>query len=67
MELIPTLILLAAAVALTVVGGWRGGRPPDLRRGPRMVPWRFLMILGAALAMLLLIHLGTLAGLTRPG
>lgn len=62
----PTLILLAASVGLTVLAGWRGGRPPDLVRGPRMVPWRFLMILAAALVMLLLIHVGTLMGVTRP-
>ena len=63
MELTPTLILLAAAVGLTVVAGWRGSRPPNLIRGARMVPWRFLMILSAALAFLLIIHLGTLAGM----
>jgi hypothetical protein len=62
MDLTATLALLAGALALTVLAGWRGARPPDLHRGPRMMPWRFLMLLGAALSMLLLIHLAALAG-----
>ena len=61
-----TLILLAAALALTLFAGWRGARPPDLLRGPRMAPWRFLMLLGGALVFLLVIHLGALAGFHRP-
>ena len=65
MDLTLTLILLAASLALTVFAGWRGAQPPNLIKGPRMVPWRFLMVMGAALAMLLLIHLATLGGMTR--
>ena len=65
MDLTLTLILLAASLALTVFAGWRGAQPPNLIKGPRMVPWRFLMVLGAALVMLLLIHLATLGGMTR--
>ena len=66
MSLSLTLILLAAALALTLFAGWRGARPPDLIKGPRMAPWRFVMLLSGALATLLLIHLGTLMGLQRP-
>ena len=66
MSLSVTLGLLVAALAFTAFAGWRGARPPDLVKGPRMAPWRFLMILSAALAMLLVIHLGTLAGMERP-
>ncbi|WP_333592279.1 hypothetical protein [Brevundimonas sp.] len=65
MDLTLTLILLAASLALTVFAGWRGAQPPNLIKGPRMVPWRFLMVMGAALVMLLLIHLATLGGMTR--
>ena len=65
MDLTVTLILLAAAVAAIVLCGWPGARPPDPPRGPRMVPWRFLMIGAAALALLLLIHLATLLGAQR--
>ena len=49
-----------------VFTGWRGARPPDVARGPRMTPWRFLMLLSGALAFFLLIHVATLLGLQRP-
>ena len=64
-SLILTLILLAASVGLTVLAGWRGARPPDVVRGPRLIPWRFLMILAVAFSSLLLVHLGTLLGVPR--
>ena len=60
-----TLTLLAATIAVAVFSGWRGARPPDPFKGPRMMPWRFLMIGAAAIAMLLLIHLATLFGAER--
>ena len=65
MTLSTTLILLAASLGLTLLAGWRGARPPDPRKGPRMIPWRFIMLAGAALALLLLIHLTTLFGAER--
>ena len=62
-----TLTLLAAAIAVAVFSGWRGARPPDLSKGPRMMPWRFIMLVAGALAVLLLIHLAsTLGGRTFP-
>jgi len=57
-----TLGLLALTLGLTAFFGWRGARPPDIQRGPRMAPWRFLMLLGAAGALLLLVHLLNLMG-----
>jgi hypothetical protein len=57
-----TLILLAASTAVAVFSGWRGARPPDLSRGPRMIPWRFIMLVAGALAVLLLIHLASVLG-----
>lgn len=62
MTLTVTLIALLAAAALTVVSAWRGSRPPDLTRGPRMAPWRMLMLLGVVICIFLLIHLVNLAG-----
>ncbi|MDP3401818.1 MAG: hypothetical protein Q8R97_11920 [Brevundimonas sp.] len=62
MPLIPTLISLAVVVGFGVFSGWRGARPPDLIRGPRLVPWRFLMIAAAAIALALLVHLVSLIG-----
>lgn len=61
-----TLILLALSAAVALFAGWRGARPPDLNKGPRMIPWRFLMLAASALAVLLLIHLAaTLGGAPR--
>lgn len=62
MSLPATIALLAATLCLTLFCGWRGARPPDLHRGPRLAPWRFLMLLSAAGAMLVLVHLVNLMG-----
>ncbi len=62
MNLTLTLVLLAASALFGVFCGWRGARPTDIHKGPRMMPWRFLMLLCAALGMLLLIHLIALMG-----
>lgn len=63
MDLTLTLSLLAGTAVVGVYSGWRGSRPTDFLR-PRLVPWRFIMLLSAALGFLLLIHLGALFGLT---
>ncbi len=60
-----TLALLAAALALAVFAGWRGSRPWDPRRGVRMIPWRFVMLLSGAAVFILAIHLGALMGLPQ--
>jgi len=57
MPLIPTLISLAVVIGFGLFAGWRGARPPDLIRGPRLIPWRFLMIVAAAVALALIVHL----------
>ena len=61
MSLTLTLILLAASLALLVFAGWRGAQLPNVVKGPRMVPWRFVMLLAGVLAFLLLVHLAALA------
>lgn len=61
MSLTLTLILTALSVGLTIFCGWRGAKPTDLMRAkPRMMPWRFLMLLFATFTMLLLIHVVSL-------
>ena len=57
-----TLALLAASGVVAVFCGWRGARPPDLMKGPRMMPWRFIMLVAGAMAVLLLIHLASVLG-----
>lgn len=65
MSLTVTLALLAAAVALAVFAGWRGARPSQPHLGIRMVPWRFIMILSAAVVVVLVVHLAALLGLPQ--
>ena len=65
MDLELTLVLFVAAVAIAVASGWRGARPPNPHKGPRLLPYRFIMLLAAAVSLFLLIHLASLAGL-RP-
>jgi hypothetical protein len=49
---VPVRILAAAALAFVAAfAGWRGAQLPNPHRGPRMVPWRFLMVLAAAAAI----------------
>lgn len=57
MNPILNVILLAAGGLFTVLCGWRGAQPPDLRRGPRLIPWRFLMLLSATFTVLMLAFL----------
>ncbi|WP_439470823.1 hypothetical protein [Brevundimonas sp.] len=60
-----TLALTAVALAITVFAGWRGARPWDPSRKVRMAPWRFIMVIGGAVVMMLLIHVGALLGVPQ--
>jgi hypothetical protein len=64
MDLPLTASVLAATLALAVFAGWRGARPPNPHKGPRLMPWRFIMLMAAALALMLLVHLVNLMGVT---
>ncbi len=59
-----TLAISAALLALALFAGWRGARPPDPMRGPRLVPWRFIMLLAATGLLPMIVHLVNLAGFT---
>lgn len=58
-----TLVIVVALIGLTLFAGWRGARAPDLIKGPRMIPWRMVMVLSAASAVMVLVHLASLLGL----
>lgn len=64
MDLNTTLGVTAALIAFGVFAGWRGARPPSPLKGPRLIPWRFLMLLAAAGVLLMAVHLVNLAGFT---
>jgi hypothetical protein len=65
MDMPQTLALTAVALAITVFAGWRGARPWDPSRKVRMAPWRFIMVIGGAVVMVLLIHVGALLGVPQ--
>jgi len=58
-----TLIAMAVLMALTALAGWRGAQPPNLVKGPRMIPWRPLMIVFATGTVMTGAHLAALLGL----
>ncbi len=62
MDLTTTLGVAGVAALLGVVFGWLGARAPNLQRGPRLAPYRFLMLLCAATVLLMLVHVVNLAG-----
>lgn len=59
-----TLSAIAALLALAVFAGWRGARPPNPHKGPRLMPWRFIMLLASACALIVVVHLVNLMGVT---
>lgn len=61
-----TLALGAGLAALAAFSGWRGARPPNLMRGPRLIPWRPIMVFAGAAAVILLAQAAQLAGLGPP-
>ena len=60
-----TVILLSVTSALTVLCGYMGARPMNPKKGPRLVPWRFLMLLFFTVSLFLLVHLLTILGLKQ--
>jgi hypothetical protein len=69
MELtLPLTVILAIVSGLfTALFGYLGARPMNLKKGPRMVPWRFLMLLAFTAVLLLVVHLLNLIGIqTKP-
>jgi hypothetical protein len=51
MDLPTALIVFAGSATLAAFFGWRGARPWDLRGGPRMLPYGFLMLVAATAAI----------------
>lgn len=62
MDWAATVLSLAASAGLAAFAGWRGARPPDLVRGPRLVPWRLIMVMAAVAALFTLVHIANLLG-----
>jgi hypothetical protein len=58
---------IAGLVALSAFAGWRGMRPPNPYKGPRMIPWRWIMLLSATVALLMLVQLATMLNPSAAG
>ncbi len=67
MDLLATLITLAVLSTLTLFCGWRGARPPNILKGPRLMPWRPMMMACVVAVLLLTAHLLNLLGLQTGG
>lgn len=63
MDVPVTLASTAAFLGIAAFAGWRGSLPPNLIKGPRMIPWRMVMVTSAAVVLVLLVHLASLFGL----
>ena len=59
-----TLLAMLLSAGLAAFAGLRGARPPHLVRGPRMIPWRPIMVTSAMALLLFLVHLVNLLGVT---
>ena len=57
-----TVILLTVAALFTALFGYLGARPYNPKKGPRMVPWTFFMLLCFTAGLMLLVHLLTVLG-----
>jgi hypothetical protein len=67
MDLPTTFMISGGALALATFAGWRGARPPNPFKGPRLIPWRFIMVLAAAAALGTLFTGLSAAGFGPPG
>jgi hypothetical protein len=59
-----TLLAMLLSAGLAGFAGWRAARPPDLIRGPRMIPWQPIMVASATALLVFVVHLVNLLGVT---
>lgn len=62
MSLPLTLAIAVGLLALAVFSGWRGARAPNPMKGPRLIPWRMIMLLCAAGLLPMIVHILNLVG-----
>jgi hypothetical protein len=64
MSLPLTIAIATGLLVIALFCGWRGARPPNPLKGPRMIPWRFIMVTCAALLLPMVVHILNLIGVT---
>lgn len=57
-----TLALAALGVGLGAFAAWRHGLPPRPEKGPRMIPWMWLVLIAATWTLVMLVHAVNLLG-----
>lgn len=62
MDLPITLVATIVFLVLAVVFGWLGARPINVLKGPRLMPWRPMMMVCVVGLMLMMVHLINLLG-----
>ena len=63
MDIRMLLALSAGFAATAAFAGWRGALPPNPMKGPRLIPWRAIMVFSAAAAVVVLVSARQAAGL----
>ena len=67
MDQTTTLIIIGLAIGLGVFFAWRGAQPPNVAKGPRLVPYTFLMLICVTIGLMMLVHLANLNGIVTGG
>lgn len=57
-----TIALGLAGLGVTAFAAWRHGLPPDPAKGPRMIPWMLIVLVGATMTLVMVVHLVNLLG-----
>lgn len=63
MDQITTLAIIGLCIGLGVFFAWRGAQPPNVLKGPRLVPYNFLMLVCIAIGLMMLVHLANIHGI----
>jgi hypothetical protein len=64
MDLNVTLAIFGILVVIAAFAGWRGSKPSNPLKGPRMIPWRFIMVTASAFALVMIVHAANLLGVS---
>jgi Kef-type K+ transport system membrane component KefB len=67
MDLTVTAAAAILFLILAVLFGWLGARPINVLKGPRLIPWRPMMMICVVGLMLMLVHLVNLLGVQTGG
>lgn len=58
-----TIALALFGLGVSAFAAWRHGLPPNPAKGPRMIPWILILLIGATLTLVMLVHLVNLLGI----